>query len=139
MNGNLAQRWTQLGPFFKNWDTFCWFSKWTVDRRSFASSPSRVLVSAAEHALMLLNMPKYPWKCLNKLFWLCQDSEYTWSSYMFDRLFKISQIINVPEFWVWHGCICKGYTKFWRCLKMVQYASIMPEYGSVCLNIPQYA
>ena len=109
------------------------------DRRSFASSPSRVLVSAAEDALMLLNMPKYPWKCLNKLFWLCQDSEYTWSSYMFDRLFKMSQIINVPEFWVWHGCICKGYTEFRRCLKMVQYASIMPEYGSVCLNIPQYA
>ena len=33
-----------------------------------------------------LNMPEYPWKCLNKLFWLCQDPECVWSFYIFDRL-----------------------------------------------------
>ena len=32
-------------------------------------------VSVAKYASISLNMPKHPWKCFNKLFWLCQDSE----------------------------------------------------------------
>ena len=30
-----------------------------------------------EHDLNLLSDPEYAWKCLNKMFWLCQDSQYT--------------------------------------------------------------
>ena len=39
----------------------------------------------------------------------------------------------------WHGCICKGYAEFWICLNMAQYVSIIHEYASICLNVPQYA
>ena len=49
---------------------------------------------------------KYFHVYLHKLFWLCQGSEYAWSSYMFDRLLKMSWVLNVPGFWIWHGCIC---------------------------------
>ena len=83
-------------------------------------------------------IPKYPWKCLSKLFWLCQGSDYTWSSYKFEKLLKIPQVSNVPGLWIWHGYICKGYRDFWICLNMTQYAS-MSEYASVCLNVPQNA
>ena len=48
------------------------------------------------------------------------------------------QALNVSEFWIWHSCLCKGYTEFWICLSMAQYASIIQGYGSICLNVPQY-
>ena len=35
-----------------------------------------------------LNIPKHPWKCMNKLFWLCQGFQYASSSYIFDRVFN---------------------------------------------------
>ena len=101
--------------------------------------PSCLPVSVAEYASISLNIPKYPWKCLNKLLWLCQDSEYAWSSYMFDKLLKMPKALNVPGLWISHCCICKGYTEFWIYLNMAQYASIMPGYTSICLNVPQYA
>ena len=40
---------------------------------------------------------------------------------------------------IWQGCICKCYAEFRICLIMALYASIMPEYASVYLNVPQYA
>ena len=59
---------------------------------------------------------------------------------MFERTLKMPQVLNGPRFWIWDGCLCKGYTEFWICL----------EYGLTCLNnentsgmntpyIPQYA
>ena len=101
--------------------------------------PSCTTVSVSEYASISLNIPKYPWKCSNKLFWLCQGSEYTWSFYMLDRFLKIPQVLNVPEFWIWHGCICKSYREFGICLNKVQYASIMPEYASISINVLKYA
>ena len=59
----------------------------------------------AEYASVSLNMSKYPWKCLNKLFWQWQGSEYAWSSYMFNRFLKMPCVLNKPEIWIWHGCI----------------------------------
>ena len=97
------------------------------------------LVIVAEYASMSLNMPKYPWKCLNKLFWRCKGSEYTWLSDMFDWLLRMPQVLNKPGFWIRHGCKCKGYTEFQICLTMAPYASIMPQCASVWLNLPQYA
>ena len=88
-----------------------------------------------------LNMPNYPWQCLTKLFWICQCSEYAWSSYMFDRLLKMPWVLNMPRFWIWHRCICKGYSEFWICLIMAPDISIMPKHAlrfSVCLNIAEY-
>ena len=57
-----------------------------------------VLVSVAEYALISLNMSTYPWKFLNKLFWLILGFECAWSSYMFDRLLKMPPFLNKPEF-----------------------------------------
>ena len=77
-------------------------------------------------------------KCLNKLFWLCQDREYAWSFDMFDRLLKMPRVLNKPRFWIRHGCVRKGYAEFRICLIMVSYASIMPEYALLSLNMPEH-
>ena len=109
------------------------------DRVDFPSPPSCAPVSVAEYTSISLSMPKYPWKCLNRLLWLCQGSEYAWSSFMFDRLLKMPRVLNKPGFWLWHVCICKGYAEFRIRLIVAPYVSIMPGYASVCLNVPQYA
>ena len=74
---------------------------------------------------------------MKKLFWLCQGSEYVWSFYMFDRLLMMLWVLNLPGFWIWDGFIWKGYTKFWICLNMAQYASIMSEYALMSLIMPE--
>ena len=93
-----------------------------------------------EHNLGTFNIcyPKYPWKWLNELFWLYQGSEYTWLSYMFVRLLKMLLVLNLSVSWIWHGYICRGYTEFWICLNMAQYASIMPEYALMSLNMSEH-
>ena len=58
---------------------------------------------------------------------------------MFSKLLKMTSVLNKPGFWICHGCISKGYTVYRMCLIMTPYVSIMPEYASICLNIPQYA
>ena len=118
---------------------------------NFHLPPTCMPVSVAEYASASLNIPKYPWKSLKKLFWLWQGFEYSSSSYMFDRLLKIPQILNVPGFWIRHGCVSKGYTEFWMSIYssicfnnawMSQYASMsldMHKHGSILLNVPEYA
>ena len=106
---NVTQRWTQSGPFYPNWGHFFRFSKKTGEASSLPFSC--VPVSVAEYASISLNMPKYHWKCLNKLF-LYQGSEYSWSSDKFDRLLKMPRVLNKPGLWIWHGYICKGYAEF---------------------------
>ena len=76
---NSTQRWTQSGPFFPKPGHF-WFSN--KGRGDLPLPPMH------QYASISLNIPKYPWKCLNKLFWLSQASEYAWSSYMFDRVWR---------------------------------------------------
>ena len=81
-----------------------------------------------------LNIPKYPWKFLNKLFWIWKGKKNAWSSYMSDR------VLNMSGFCMWHDCN-KGYTEFWISLNMAQYASIMPEYAWIALmslNMSEY-
>ena len=46
-----------------------------------------------DHGWILLNAPEYIWKSLNKLFWLCQVSQYTSSSWIFDRVFNMPPAI----------------------------------------------
>ena len=100
--------------------------KFSVSKRAGKATPLPYLPawSVAEYASVSLSMPKYPWKCLNKLFWLCQGFDYAWSSYMFDRLLKMPRVLNKPRFWIWHGCICKGYAGF----------RILSDYGSIRLS-----
>ena len=62
---------------------------------------------------------------------------------MFDMFLK------ALGFRMWNGCICKGYAEFQIFLIVAPYASIMPqwafmslnmpEHGSKLLNVPEYA
>ena len=114
------------------------FSIFKKGRGGLCSSPNCTSVNVDEYASVSLNIPKYPWKkYLNWLLWLCQGYEYAWSSYVFNRLLKMSQVINVPGFWIWHDCICKCYKDI--CLNMAPYTSTMLECSSTCRNIPQNA
>ena len=133
---NLTQRWTQSGSFFSKSAYFFRFLQRVKEVSPPPFSCAPVLV--AEYLSVSLNMPKYPWKCLNKLFWLCQDSEHVWSSYMFDRRLKMPLVLNKPRFWISHGCICKGYADFQICLIMAPYASVMPQYALMSLNMPEH-
>ena len=121
------------GFSFHNQDTFHLFRFW---KRAGKASPL-----PTECASVSLNILKYPWKCLNKLFWICLGSEYARSSYMFDRILKMPRLLNKPGFWIWRGCICKGYAEFriYNCLIMVPYASNMAEYYWMSLNKPKVA
>ena len=97
------------------------------------SSPNCTSVSdVGEYASISLNMPKYPWKCLNKLFWLC--CKYAWLSYMFDRLLKMPWVQNNEGLWTWHSCSCL----FRKCQIMAPYASVMPEYALIFHNMPEH-
>ena len=60
--------------------------------------PKRILPECNWICIISLNISKYSWKCLNKLFWLYQGYEYAWSTYMFDRLLNIPWILNMPGF-----------------------------------------
>ena len=56
--------------------------------------PLSVPVSVTEYASISLNIHKNPWNELNKLFWICQGSEYAWLSFMVDKLLKMPRILN---------------------------------------------
>ena len=78
--------------------------------------------SVVEYASKSLNIPKYPWKCLNKLFWLFQGSEYSCLSYVFDRLLKMPWVLNVPRFNASvtqsHKCGSLCLNNAWICLSI---------------------
>ena len=123
------------GLSLQNQDTFIDFQ---MGQGHLPSRPSCTPTSVAEYASISLNRPKYPWKCLNELFWLCQGFEHTWSSYILDRILKTLRVLNKQGVWIRHGCIFTRYTEFRICLIMAPYASIMPEYASICLNMAEY-
>ena len=79
-------------------ESFIWFSK----KGRGGLSPTTLVpppVWVAKHESISLNIPKCTRKRLNKLFWLCHGSEYSWSSYIFDRILKMPRVLNVPGFW----------------------------------------
>ena len=43
---------------------------WGNNRGGLPSPPREAAVIVVEYASISLNIPSYPWKCLNKLFWL---------------------------------------------------------------------
>ena len=67
---NLTQRWIRTGPFFPKSGQVFRFSK--SSRGGLPLPPSCAPVSVAEYATVTLNIPKYHWKCLKKLFWLAR-------------------------------------------------------------------
>ena len=64
--------------------------------------------------------------------WICMLILYV------RQAFEDASSSNKPGFWIWHGCICKGYAEFRICLIMAPCISIMPEYALMFLNIPEY-
>ena len=79
---DLTQRWTQSGSFYPK-----------KAGEVYPLLRNCAPVSVAAYASISLNIPKYPWKCLSKLFWLCQGSKCAWSSYVFDRLLKMPCVV----------------------------------------------
>ena len=59
-----------------------------------------------KHDWILLNVPEYAWKFLNKLYWLCKGSQYASSSEMFDKVFNVPQALNMTWFWICHNIYC---------------------------------
>ena len=93
--------------------------------REVCQKHTKKVVSVAEYATISLDIPKYPWKCLNKFFRLCQGFEYGWLFYMFESL----------GFRIWHSCICNGSADFWICLNMdhmSQYPLMSPNMSHNC-------
>ena len=129
---NLTQRPKQSGLFFPKSGHLSPFSIFKKGKGSLSSSPLVFApVRVAEYAPVSLNITKYPWKCFNKLFWICQGSEYAWSSFMFDRLLKMPRILNKQGFWIWKRCICKGYAIFqyaWTWLNIAECPRICPKF-----------
>ena len=84
------------------------------------------------HLWVWLNKDQYPWISLNILenSWKCHSSEYAWSSYGFNRLLKMPRVLNVTGFWMWHGCICKDYREFSKCLIKLFWLSQSSKYTS---------
>ena len=117
---NFNKRWTQSGSFFENLNNLYRFTKKSRGGFPYALS-STAPVGVAEYVAIFLDIPNYSWKCLNKLFWLCQGSAFVWSSNMFNRLSRMPQVLNFP-------------------LNMAQYVSIMPEYDHdwILLSVTEY-
>ena len=59
-----------------------------------------MLLNVPEYCLQMLNFPEHTCKCLSKLFWLCQDSEYASSSEIFDRVLKMPKALKMQGFWI---------------------------------------
>ena len=70
---------------------------------------------------------------------MCQGSKYAQSSYMFDKILKMSQVLKKQGCRIWHGCLWKGDIDFRIFLIMVPYTSIIPKYVSILLIVPDQA
>ena len=122
-----------IETFFPKSGHFFLFS--IKDRGYIPFPPSCAAGSVAEYASISLKMPKYPWKCLNKLFWLCQGSDNGWSSYMFNRLLKMFWVLNKPG--SEYGTVV--YARVTQSSNMSDYDSILPYNAWICLNVAQYS
>ena len=119
--------------FFQNLALLLIFKKGL--RRSLPSLLFACLI-VAEYASISLNIPKCPWKRLNKLFWLCQGSKYALISYMFDRFLKVAQVLNI-------GSLVSEYGPLYmqglhRVLDTSGYWSISLSNTWLYLDIPEH-
>ena len=92
----FAKRWSR-GVGRLGWGVSCETRALRFSKRpgeAFCFLPSSAHESVAEFPSISLNIPKHPWKRSNKQFWLCQDSKYAWSFYMFDRILKMPQVLK---------------------------------------------
>ena len=102
-------RWTQSRPFFPKSGYF-----FLIFRKVIGASSTPPSMAAC--LWVLLNLHHYHWISLNilKNAWInCSDYALIRLSYMFVRLLKEPQALNVPGLWIWPSCISKGYTELW--------------------------
>ena len=121
---NLILR-TQSGPFFGH---FFQFQK--MGKGGLPTTPP-TCASVAEYASISLNIPEYPWKCLSKLFWLCLIIIHVQQAFE-------DALGSKFGFWIWHGCIHKGLDRVLNMSKYGSFPSVIPEYTSICIIVPQY-
>ena len=128
---NLNQKRIQSGPCFppKPGHFFCQ----KMYERSLPTSASCMPLSLAEYASVSLNIPKYSWKYLNKLFWLCLSSECARSSYVWQAFedasdSKCTKVLKIA---------CKGYSVFKMSDKicLAHRWHNMPQYALISLSI----
>ena len=133
---NLTQWWVQVRTFLFQIRTLFRFPERTGEASPLL--PSCALVSCCWICISIPEYAEISWKCLNKLFWLCQGSGYAWSSYMFDKLLNMPPVLNKPGFWIWHGLYMQGLRRVPNMSIMAPYASIIPEYALMLLNMPDH-
>ena len=125
---NLTQWWTQSGPFFPKSGPLLYFQK------GQGKHPFSSLVVGHEYASVSLNMPKYLWKCSNKLFWPCQMIIlHVRQAFEGACGSKKARILNMAR-------LCMHWLR--RVLNMSDYGSICFKnawYASINLNVLQYA
>ena len=140
---SLTQRWSQSGSFFPKSGHIFQFSKMTGEASPFL--PSWAHVNVAEYASISLNMSKYPWKCLIKLFWLSQSSEYSWSSHVrqaFEARMYMQGLRRVPNISdngfirLYNAKLCHNIPKCSSiCLSMAKKAVLTVPGFSICRDI----
>ena len=67
-------------------------------------------------------------------------TEYVCYFYMFDRFLKMSWVLNMRGFWIWHGCeyasVIQSAEYDWICLTVM---TIMSEHGWISPNVTEYS
>ena len=91
--------------------------------------PSCVPASMAEYALPSLNTPKYPWKCLHKLFWLCLIILHVPQAFEDYTGSKCARVLNMARFYM------QGLH---RVLNMSEYGSINISNAWISLNMTEF-
>ena len=94
---------------------------------------------------MWLNMDQYSWISLDMLenawvyvltklgLWIYLLFLHVWQVFEDVWSSEYARVLNMIRLW-----ICNGHINFETCLKLAPFGLIMPEYGSIYLNVPQY-
>ena len=120
---NSTQRETQSGPFFSKIRAF--FSTYKLP-----CPPSCMPVSVDEYTSVSLNIPKYPWKCLQNVLtmpglWICLVTLHIRQAFEDASGSTCVRVLNMARLYM------QGLH---RVLIKSEYGSICPNNVSVCLN-----
>ena len=85
-----------------------------------------------------MGLPHYPWKCLDNVLTMsglsiCLVILHVWQAFEDASESKCVRVLNMAQFYM------QGLNRVLNMSKYGQYASKMPEYLAIFLNVPQYA